>query len=87
MMTFRSNPQAGTSHVTIYGHTLTNYNDASIRSVNAAKNAFIDFVLVDLDSRFEGFNYCYIHPAVRKLAEPRGFAVSTLNRGKRWVVF
>ena len=52
----RSNPQAGTTQVTIYGHTLSNYNDASIRSVNAAKNTFIDFVLEDLESRFEEFN-------------------------------
>ena len=32
-------------------------------------------------------SYCYILPAVWKLAEPRDCVVSTLNRGNRGVVF
>ena len=42
--------------VAIYGHGLFNATPASVHSVAAAKETFIDLVLSDLDSRIDGFN-------------------------------
>ena len=48
--------EATTESFTIYGHTLTHTDTHSVGIVDMAKISYINTVLEDLESRFDGFN-------------------------------